>query len=329
MASAQVLMGLTPGLLAVIGPQAWQTGVIASVGKRRLLALLLAAGSPMLNPSLDSGSSLRDGLLRRNGGGNDNYQRIVYPAWIYSVVRDGKVGGHRWWGSMARSAGWLVFYSLALASIGNIAHLMYYLITRAALTFTLSDSWFLLLWAMIGLSIHGCGTLAVWLRIKHCPVDEDFQVDSSSYTNRIMATAADNPGGRTSLGRRILRIEVLPPGIFSVLLTWFAAVYTVGHVLFGTLLFSSILFISVIDAVTVVMRLLASVVFCRLAMEYEIAMELRDTELVEHLPKRVVQEQKQQKKEHSQPQSSPPRLPRLGSHSVEADLSAEERMERW
>jgi hypothetical protein len=95
MASAQVLMGLTPALLAVIGHQAWQTGVIALVGKRRVLALMLAAGSPMLDPSLDSGSSLRDWLLRRNGCGNDN-QRVVYPAWTYRVVRDGRVGGHRW-----------------------------------------------------------------------------------------------------------------------------------------------------------------------------------------------------------------------------------------
>jgi hypothetical protein len=205
---------------------------------------------------------------------------------------------------------------------------MYCLITRAALTFTLSDSWFLIMWAAIGLSIHGCGALTVWSRIKHRSVDEDFPGVSNDYTNRVMAAAADGPRSRSSPARRRLRIEVLPPCIVSVFLTRFTAVYTVGHVLFGTLLFSSILFISVIDAVTVVMRLLASVVFCRLGMEYEIAMELRDTELVERLPKRVVEEQ-QQKKEHPQPQSSPPQLLQLKSPSVEADLSAEERMERW
>ena len=44
-------------------------------------------------------------------------------------------------------------------------------------------------------------------------------------------------------------------------LSWFTTLYTVVHIIFGTLVFSSVLFMAVEDAVGVVLRLLLSGTF--------------------------------------------------------------------
>lgn len=339
MASAQVLLGLTPSLLAVLAPGAWQTGVIAAAGKRPLLALVLAAGSPTLAPSLTSGSGLMAALLRQSHSGGDNSQRFIFPPWIYKIVRDGKVGGNSVWGKVFQSTGWMILYIFGLASIANVGEVIWRLITHTALAFTLSDSWFLILWAALGLTVHGFGAIAVWLRIKNLPAIYDStgvptnEAKSCSKGVKVDGHRRPSPSRKCS-GRRRNRIEVSPPGIASMLLTWLTAIYTIVHVAFGTLVFSSILFISVLDSVTVIMRLLASVVFCRLGMEYEIAMELRDMEVVASPPVQVVhgeEEGEEEQAEVTTPPASPPQLPEteLSLPTVETGLSMEERMKRW
>lgn len=341
MASAQVLLGLTPSLLAVLAPGAWQTGVIAAAGKRPLLALVLAAGSPTLVPSLTSGSGLLTALLRQSHSGGDNSQRFIFPPWIYKVVRHGKVGGNSAWGRVFQSTGWIIFYILGLASMANVGEVIWRLITHTALAFTLSDSWFLLLWALLGLTVHAFGAVAVWLRIKHLPAVYDSITvpsnEASSSSKGVKADGRRRPSrSRRLTGRRRNRIEISPPGIASMLLTWFTAIYTIVHVAFGTLVFSSILFMAVLDGVTIIMRLLASVVFCRLAMEYEIAMELRDMEVIASPPVQVAdgeEEEEAGQEEQAEvitPPAPPPQLPEteLSLPTVETGLRIEDRIKR-
>lgn len=49
-ASAQVLLGLSPPMLAVLGPSAEETSLLFIVGRRPFLALCIAAGSPAIFP---------------------------------------------------------------------------------------------------------------------------------------------------------------------------------------------------------------------------------------------------------------------------------------
>ncbi|KAL6849231.1 hypothetical protein ACO1O0_008761 [Amphichorda felina] len=339
MASAQVVLGLTPSILAVMAPGAWQTGIIATAGRRPLLALLLAAGSPTLAPSLTSGSGLLAALLQRGHGGGDNSQRFIFPPWIYKVVRDGKVGGHSAWGRVFQSTGWIIFYILGLASVANVGEVIWRLITRTALAFTLSDSWFLILWVVLGLTIHGLGAFAVWLRIKNLPAIHDSTGvptgEAKSYSKGVKVDGHKPSSSRKYSGRMRNRIEVSPPDIASMILTWLTAIYAIVHVTFGTLVFSSILFISVLDGVTVILRLLVSVVFSRLGMEYEIAMELRDMEVIASLPVQVAdgeeEEGGEEQAEVTTPPPPPPQLPEteLSLPTVETGLSMEERMKRW
>ncbi|UNI15379.1 hypothetical protein JDV02_001916 [Purpureocillium takamizusanense] len=249
MASAQVLLGLTPSLLAVLGPTPWHTGVIAAVGKRRLAALLIAAGSPALSPSLSSGGHLKDSFLR------PRHNQIHVPAWLGRDIRAGRGAREK----LASAAGWAVFYCLAVASIGNMAEVAYRIGSRAIFTFVQGDGWLMFLWAFLGLSIHAIGAITVFLRVRHIPVPKS-EVAAS--------------------GQKKLRIKILPPTTATKLITWFTAVYTVIHVFFGTLLFSSILFVSVQDSVFIVLRLLASVLFCRLAAGFFTVLDRRDVEVV-------------------------------------------------
>jgi hypothetical protein len=46
MAGAQVLLGLTPTILATLGRSTEETSTLSVTGKRPFLALFLAAGSP-------------------------------------------------------------------------------------------------------------------------------------------------------------------------------------------------------------------------------------------------------------------------------------------
>ena len=301
MASAQVLMGLTPSLLAILAPQAWQTGIIVSVGKRPLLALLLALGAPTLSPSLTSGGGLKEALLKRKGGSASN-EAMKLPTWLTDIIRDGRVGGHPVWRRLIGAVGWLGFHALAAASVANVAELVYRLITQSFLSFHSGSNWLIIMWTSIGVLVHLLGTVAVWLRIKRQTIYPAQDINDLAEDTASSHAAAQRRDGLLNItspfARTKSQIEITPPGLISMFLTWFTVIYSVAHVFFGTLLFSSFLFISVEDGVGIVLRLLASVVFCRFGMEYEMVMEMRDVEIVD--PKTTLKEE---------PPSKPPQLP--------------------
>lgn len=263
MASAQVLLGLVPSLLAFIGPYPLHTGMVAFVGKRYLLSVLLALGSPTLSPALITGNQLRHLMLSR---GSD---RINVPSWfgqgILLTVSGRGATGYR--GRILGFLGWLIIHLLALASIGNIAELSYRIGSRAVFTFELGDGWLMFLWAFIGLFIHAVGALSVFLRVKDMPPAAE-------------PLGSENPSEEHLHGPPRIRLQVLSSTILSAMLTWFTAIATVMHVFFGTLLFSSILFVGVQDSVFIMLRLFGSVVFCRFAVQTVIAIDRRRVEVI-------------------------------------------------
>jgi hypothetical protein len=62
MASAQVLLGLTPSILARVGPSVYETAPLIASGRRPLLALFLIIGSPavVVDPSFSFRQQLED-----------------------------------------------------------------------------------------------------------------------------------------------------------------------------------------------------------------------------------------------------------------------------
>jgi hypothetical protein len=69
---------------------------------------------------------------------------------------------------------------------------------------------------------------------------------------------------------------MIPETYWFTIFSWFTAILTVCHVIYGTLTFSSMLFISVRDSIAVIGRYFLSVMCCRIVLMYELA-ELRDS----------------------------------------------------
>ena len=237
MASAQVLFGLMPSLLALLGPAPHQTGFIAIVAGRPLLALLLAAGSPAVSiiSSVDYFKDVKE----------IHERRTRHPG-ILQRFNPVIVG---------------LEYVLALVSIANVAELSYRLGTQAVFTFSPNGGWVVFLWAFLGITIHFLGAVAVYLRVKLIPLRPSDAKSSSSWLARIHTLRHQNT----------LELQLLGETFLSNVLSWVSSIYTVCHIFYGTLLFSSVLFISIGDVIKVVLRFMASTVVCRLILKYELS----------------------------------------------------------
>jgi len=70
---------------------------------------------------------------------------------------------------------------------------------------------------------------------------------------------------------RVVSVDLFGETKRFIGVAWLLHTLTVVHILFGTLVFSSLAFIGTRDAVLVLGRFMASVLFCRVILMYEIA----------------------------------------------------------
>ncbi|CAH0057392.1 unnamed protein product [Clonostachys solani] len=253
MAASQVLLGVAPTILALLGPSVVQIGVIAAAGRQYPLAMLLALASPTVSPSLDH-SSVRQIFQDKKG-------RVGTFPWRPR----GEEASRR--KSLWPVLGQSLAYLLAMGSIANVAELCYRISSRTVFTFATRAGFLIYIWAFVGLTIHLLGALAVHLRIQRAPSSSK----RSANEDHMLINHDD--------GDRKDRVQVLKSTATSTVLTWLAALYTTAHVFLGTLLFSSILFVSVNDAIHIVFRFLASTLLCRLIVELETAYVLSRLEV--------------------------------------------------
>jgi len=145
--------------------------------------------------------------------------------------------------------------------------------------FTTGSEYHYFLWAFLGLSIHGFGALALYLRTKvgvvsKEEVDEYFTTThapspSTTISQKLRRALADQFKPMVRLSP--LRVSILEELLAFFGVSWFTNVITVCHIVYGTLLFSSMLFISITDTLIIIGRLLASVTLCRIVLTYELA----------------------------------------------------------
>ena len=239
MGSAQVLLGLTPTMLAVLGPSTEEVSVLFVVGRRPLLALCLAAGTPAVFPmrSFDPKDPL--GILKERDG------RLQAP----ELPRVGEV------------IVVLVQYVLTICAILNVADVSRQLGVQVVCNFAPQLTYLVLLWASLTLIIHATGSMALMFRVR--VMREGSSDHSYGWFQRRFTLLNDR--------RRPVNTRLVPESYWFTFLSWFTAILTVCHVLFGTLVFSSMLFISVRDSLEVIARYMASVICCRIILMYELA----------------------------------------------------------
>ena len=239
MASAQVLLGLTPTMLATLGPSTEETSVLFVVGRRPILSLCIAAGSTALFPMRAFEHRDPVGLLRERGG------RLEPPR----LMRE--------WASMIL----ILEYAIVAAAVVNIVSVSKELGQRTTSSFAPQLVYLLLLWAFLIVIGHIAGYVTLLLRIGF---DDDKKLFNHVFDwLKFQITSFDR--------QRPIKIEVKRESYWWMITSYWTALLTICHVIFGTLTLSSLTFITVRDSLTVIARYFASVMACRIVLMYELA----------------------------------------------------------
>ncbi|VBB87066.1 Putative protein of unknown function [Podospora comata] len=286
MTAAQVLLGVMPTVLAVMGPSTEEMSMLANVARRPLLALMLAAGSPSVYFGRAFEYHDPAQIL------HDHPSRL--PQWRPSM----------WYYKLSIS---MAEYIIALAAIANIATLNWEPGVKATCTLWTNRTFGPTIWALLGLVVHIFGTIGLRLRVcgwrgpKKEVLEAARRKEESAF--HIRERLAPAGGWISSIPRRLLgllktepipsasegydvRIVTFQESKLFLVAAWVGSMATVLHIIFGTLIFSSTIFVGVEDALSIVGRYMASVSICRIILMYELAGLRESVESILLLPRR-------------------------------------------
>ncbi|RGP77937.1 hypothetical protein FLONG3_3894 [Fusarium longipes] len=244
LASAAVILGLAPTVLQLMSASYLDTAMLAY--RRPLLASLLSMSSSGVRPLTateydDFIATMGTDPFRTNFGKPKSF-------WAPTIVS-------------------VVEYTIAAATVANNAHLAYQLCALAVCTFAPADDFLPAVWTAAAVALHLAGYITARLRISvqgHGGRGEDN--NQGKLMHRVWAELTPTPWQ----SRLEIKTNDRHTGWFLVLVS---ALY-IGDALqafYGTLIMSSLVFISVRDSAIVVIRLMASALFARGILIYELA----------------------------------------------------------
>lgn len=241
MAAAAIVLGLSPTIIATLGVRPQETAVLSVVGRRHLLAFALAVGSPALNAYRSSEyNSIIDSLRERSRQRPDAMRRL--DPFVTAIS-----------------------YGLAGASIANIGELTYQLGARTIFIVLPDSAYLALLWAFIGVFIHFMAAIALRCRVSSEVKSVDEEMTQGSWPVSVAKGQIDLMARRS----RII-FTVHPESLSFFSMSFITTISTACHIIFGTMVFSSILFVSINDSLSIVARLMASAIVCRIIVTYEL-----------------------------------------------------------
>jgi hypothetical protein len=199
MASAGVLLGLTPTILAAVGSSAEETAMLFILSKRPLLAVFLAGGSPAVFPMRSFEDQDPIGLLQERPG-------RLYPPRL---------------SNKGQLAIMVLEYVIALAAVANVVTVAYDLGMQVSSSFAPETTYLPLLWAVLNLAIHTSGAVALYLRVKvksQLPCNTPFDYLRIHFTPVSM--------------QRPHTIEVLPETYWFIAVSWLTSTLAFSSMLF-------------------------------------------------------------------------------------------------
>ena len=279
-ASAQVLLGLVPALLANLGPKPAEIALLSF--RRPILSFLLCMGTGTIYPvhvfQYDDPNLL---LL-----GEDLMFSHIGPQ---PPLR-----------AFAISAGQYLF---ALGAVVNTLTLLVEIGTNAVVSFDCTSYFYPLIWWLIAVLIHVMAAVPFNMVQRGWLKGKDVSDGNTVRPIRASERALSDQKGKTTWtkppvawvrrlvwvwGRGVKHIihatsseitisaNQLPPGtlsppVFVIFLNYCCGALGYFHIIFGTMIFSSLLFIMHIDAILCISRLVVSAAICRLilVMEFE------------------------------------------------------------
>lgn len=261
MASAQVGLGLMPTILSLIGPSYEELALLACIGRRPLLALLLFIGSP--SPYLSRAFEFKD------------------PA-VVLRLRRGERSINLLQNQRTRLAVAMLQYLVAVAVVANVGTPTYDLGVKAVCSLMSDLTTMPLIWSMGALLINISGVVVVLLRAQpvvaipapSAPHENLTMIDNlliqAAYIARRLYEVACREH-MPCVSQKDLRVRVFPECKTYLGLAWVLSTATVVLLVFGTIGFASVPFIGPQNARAVVARYAISAVACRAVVMYELA----------------------------------------------------------
>ncbi len=257
-ASSQVLLGVTPSVLSLVGPSTDESSIFFLVSRRPLLYTMLTCGSPSVyfnrafeytNPK----EVLTDHPLRLQKRGPKGAVRVVVT---------------------------LFQYFLALGAMVNTAYTYYELGVKSVCTFMSDWIYAPLLWGLLGIVVHVVGAVVMRLRIRRLEPGETAtgkDIGLDVWLRRLPRRMFHWGTSEFELShdKHDVRVDIFPESQLYIALAWILSTGTILHILLGTFIFSGTLFLGPNDAITVVARFLGSAIACRAVLMYELS-GLRD-----------------------------------------------------
>jgi len=278
--TAQVMLGVTPTIVALLGASTEEVCLLALIGRRRLLGLLLASASPSIYTNRafeyrNAGDILRDRL------GREHITSSLQLNWRRTIV---------------------VFeYIFAIAALANVATVSWELGVKSINAINPTSTLMPMLWSLLAIPAHLAGAVVFHLkaqRVDHWdPTPQDptavsmSQASTVSVVRHWLRRVVEDPWRAvhrwTMQFLNLIRREFcFHPGhsrdekifvkwfkesrLFTVL-AWMLSVLIVFHIILGTLILSSANFVGPRDALFVMIRYVASVCVCRVILMYELA----------------------------------------------------------
>ncbi|GAP90786.1 hypothetical protein SAMD00023353_4700430 [Rosellinia necatrix] len=256
MSSAQVLLGLTPTILALLGPSSAELSLLTVVARRPFIALLLALACPSIYLSRAFEQSNPLDIL------NDRPGRI--SQWRFQ-------GGKRW-------AFCLLQYAIIIGALSNVGTLYYQLGVRTVCMFWPNGTITVLVWGLLVWPIHVLSSFAFRLRARRTYSHEN-RNEPVRFGGLWPWLKYSGPRIREAwktelvpaVSQEDMYIVTFDESIALIVVNWILTPSIVIHVIFGTLTLSSLTFIGPRDAVEVAGRFMFSVLVCRAVLMYEIA----------------------------------------------------------
>ncbi|KAK4188574.1 hypothetical protein QBC35DRAFT_495842 [Podospora australis] len=273
MTSAQVLLGVMPTVLAVIGASTEEMSMLANVSRRPFLALLLSMASPSVYFSRAFKYSDPTAIMQVHPN------RL--PQWRPRT-------------KLSRRLIATTEYIVAVGMIGYVAHINWQLGVRTTCAFWSDNVFAPMVWALLGIVVHFFGMVVLRLRLRGWrgrPEDvgqreEEVHMMNLNRGNRngllgIVRWCRGISGRAMSIAKTEFepsayanydsRIVTFQESKTFLVCAWLLSVFTVSHVIYGTLVFASTVFISPTEALVVLVRYAISVSVCRIVLMYELA----------------------------------------------------------
>ncbi|KAG5789268.1 hypothetical protein H9Q69_011665 [Fusarium xylarioides] len=287
MTGAQVLLGVMPTIIALLGPSHDEIAMLCNVGRRPLLAAGLALASPSAYFSRAFEYSDPMDILSVDTKRYAQWRpKAVYSQLLVSAAE----------------------YLITTAACYNVLDNTLQANIQAIFAFSPDADFLPGLWLAIGIALHIAACFICRLRLRGWKTPETFAAETDkkdltrqgseeekkqSWFIKFLKSWAQNLSSLMhwikGVGPRLMNIitttELFPCSSEQyvvkihtfretktfLVLSWWQSTITILHILFGTLVFSGMLFVGTKDALMIVGRYIAGVAICRVILMYELA----------------------------------------------------------